>query len=124
MAEIKKNAEKNKQINDAEEVLNNFLIAWKKGNKGAMFRNCQKTWKANNNKAWLKILTDNRPENFNIISYNFGGIFAVDFTVSINDNQNPQTIRLINEVGPYKPGYGSWGVNPISAIKLIKNSKK
>ncbi len=120
---MKEDAEKNVQIKEAEEVLYKFLKAWQKGNKGAMFRNCQETWKANNSKAWLNILTDSRPGSFDIVSHNIVGIFAVDFIVSVN-NQKAETIRLINESGPYKPGNGTWGVNPISAIKVIRNSKQ
>lgn len=105
-------------------VMEKFLINWKKKDWTKMVKYSQLTWRgySDENNAhrledWfgLKNLT-----KWEITKIEFVGDACRDVFVDINYENRKRKIRarVVCETEPYKPSIkGKWGVNPISCLK-------
>jgi hypothetical protein len=104
----------------AESAMVDFFEAWRQLDKKRMFESSQITWRETHKEAWLRTFLVRRIYKYEIKDPVKIGDYAIDFSVSVNDGPC-EKVRIICETAPYTPGNGSWGVNPISALKLIKD---
>ncbi len=94
-----------------------FMDAWLKGDTKTMYRYCQKTWKATNDKDYFdKFLHGNFFYEISSIEQKGETMYDV-WVTKIFHSQRIRKIRLrvIAERKPFKPSLkGKFGVNPIS----------
>ncbi len=108
------------------ETLTAFLEAWQDKNYTKMFEYCQLTWKSNHKEGgikWLKNYYDHKKLTTWRMIKEEKADFVVDFKVAIIYDHKSKIVktRLICEKAPYKPhSDGTWGVNPISVLREIK----
>lgn len=107
-----------------EEVLKQFLQAWKLGNWDKMYLLSQKTWKANHTRTEIKSLFKTKIKAFELGTNNFDDklpcIVDISLKVKVNGKVKELTARLVKEKAKMKPSTdGDWGVNPISMLKNL-----
>ena len=129
----------------AREVLREFLKAWENEAWDKMKKNCQKTWVAEHSSSRFlspRRILKNMFGNIKLVEWEDGEEFVVGeacfdievtATLEVKDEkhfrevpkQGTGKVRLICEKAPYKPHLvaGTWGVNPISALKIIGGMK-
>ncbi len=106
-------------------ALDAFLHAWKSEDWGAMFLATQQTWTSERRDALEFLKARFSPMRLGsweieeiVQSEGLAKGVATDATVAVhflNMRDVTYTVRLICEIGPYKPRPdGAWGVNPIS----------
>lgn len=107
---------------ELKDCLESFLRAWQKADATAALEYCQLTWRANTSDPLSQmkgLLEDVKIKEFEIGEIKVVSPVFAQCQVKINkDKQAP--LNLLKEIAPYKTGEkGTWGVNPISALKLI-----
>ena len=107
-----------------EETIKEFLRAWQKQNYSKMYDLCQITWKSKHNRSKLKSMLHKRIVGFEIqsidVNPNVPTVADISVKVKISGKVKHLTIRMIQEVGVRMSSVkGTWGVNPISALKNL-----
>jgi len=105
--------------------INSFLKSVKNKNLSQVYKHCQITWKSNNSKKILQSLVDMELVNYDVLLYEKVTDVAIKFIVSLEFRQAGKFVAypmVICEKSPYEPSLkGTWGVNPISILRMIKD---
>ena len=106
----------------ARKVLENFLRGWTDPKYIKMYENSQTTWKNKHTVSDLKKVLHKRIKGYTVVSFDFPqdtpAICSAIVRVKINSTVKELRIILLCEIAPYNPDTaGTWGVNPISALK-------
>ncbi len=109
---------------ETQKILEAYLEAWKNKDYEKMFELCQLTWKEGKKEVGLKnFLGINYLADYKIISSTIQNsvkrLFAVELYFT-SGYALSSVVNVICEAAPYKPAtYGTWGVNPVSALKPV-----
>lgn len=132
-------------INTPERIAFDFLSAWQRKDYEAMFKLCQSTWvkTTENAQQWLIDTfsqmdlkrfeihhSNNATKKEKILNTNtiLGNLvyvhIKVKFIIEEKTINSEFPIVTIRESAPYTPDVnGTWGVNPISALKAVSGAK-
>lgn len=119
-------------INSPERIAFDFLSAWQRKDYEAMFKFCQSTWvkTTENAQQWLNdTFSQMDLKQFQIRSSRSAVNLAyvhikVRFIIEEKTINSEFPIVTIRESAPYTPDVnGTWGVNPISALKAVSGAK-
>lgn len=87
-----------------------------------MYRLCQCTWRKNHSQAELKTMFEGMAlQDFTILNDNDSGkpLVTVQVSSKINGLNKRLAVNVICEESAYKARLsGTWGVNPISVMKI------
>lgn len=100
-----------------------FLKSWQAGDAKTMLNHTQLTWRSRSKNPLgdlVALYESVDISTFKVIRASKITDFKVDILVEIN-NKSQATLCIIKEIAPYKTSKdGQWGVNPISALRLIR----
>lgn len=111
-------------MEEAREVLTEFLKAWKRGDWDTMYLNCQKTWMLKRypiEVAWE--VGEDLPVKYRISRFREISEVVAEAVVWIYwaEGKRLANVRLIKEIDAYKPRKsGGWGVNPVSILRYAE----
>ena len=115
---------------EAKEKLTIFLESWKNRDFQEMFDSSQLSWASENYPNTLAVKFGHwQIEDFEVMEetpYEEEIVSDVSFRIKSKGIwTDPSTARVVREIGPFKASKdGKWGVNPISAMRILSKIKK